>query len=111
MILTREYLEHYELTHAEYLSDDLKEFLLDRISDEPFPYEWSERDIIEQMRSYIHRYNHGHLVPTVRTPYQRLRDRYEDLMEEYCDLASRYYNDPRIIGICNDDDDDDIVLP
>jgi len=39
----------------------LESYLLDTYREEPFPYEWTEQDLYEQIRKIIHQYNQGML--------------------------------------------------
>ncbi|HIT90460.1 MAG TPA: hypothetical protein IAC41_08600 [Candidatus Merdenecus merdavium] len=66
----------------------LEQYLLATYEEEPFPYEWSEQDLYEQIRKLIIQYNQGKLDITIPSAEERLRIRYETLKDSYLDLLA-----------------------
>ena len=54
----------------------LEEYLLATYEEEPFPEEWSEQDLYEQIRKLIIRYEQGELDITVPSVEERYKSRY-----------------------------------
>lgn len=66
----------------------LEEYLLATYEEEPFPYEWSEQDLYEQIRKLVLQYNQGKLDVTIPSSKERQRIRYETLKDSYMELLS-----------------------
>jgi hypothetical protein len=64
----------------------LEEYLLATYEEEPFPNEWSEQDLYEQIRKLILQYNQGKLDITIPSVEERQRIRYEALKDSYLEL-------------------------
>ena len=87
MILTTKFLNEMFRQWGDHIDKPLEVYLLATYEDEPFPYEWSEQDLYEQIRKLAMTHKKGKLDTTVKPPIQRLRERYEELQGEYMDLA------------------------
>lgn len=83
MILTRSYLIHIKQYYGIYIDEALAKYLLTRYEEEPFPYEYSEQDLYEQIRKLVYQYKKGTLDISIKPPKQRLMDRYEAL-KSFC---------------------------
>ena len=64
----------------------LENYLMATYEEDPFPYEWSEQDLYEQVRKLIFQYKDGMLDISVAEPQERLRMRYYDMKESYLEL-------------------------
>jgi len=69
------------------IDERFEAYILAEYEEEPFPNEWSEQDLYEQIRKLAMTHKKGKLDTTVKPPIQRLRERYEELQGEYMDLA------------------------
>jgi hypothetical protein len=70
----------------------LERYILSEYEEEPFPYEWSEQDLYEQIRKLVNAYNGGCLsIPSIPSKYKRLQKRYESLHSDFLDLVMLYY--------------------
>ncbi len=72
---------------------ELKRFLKDRYSEEPWPYEYSEQDLYANIKEDAYAYFAGNLDVAIKTPLDKkeleieyLRDLYGDAMCEINDL-------------------------
>ena len=70
------------------IPENLEAFLLEEHGDEPFPYEYSEQDLYEQIRKLVMNYHKGLVDVTLKGPELRFKQRFEGLQEEY--LAVMY---------------------
>ena len=64
----------------------LEAYLMATYEEDPFPYEWSEQDLYEQIRKLIFQYEKGVLDISVPEPQERQKMRYDDLKESYLEL-------------------------
>lgn len=67
----------------------LESYLLATYEEEPFPYEWSERDLYEQIRKLILQYNQGQLDITIPSVEESQILRYESLKYNYLELLGQ----------------------
>lgn len=67
------------------IPEDLEAFLLDQYGQGPFPYEYTEQDLYEQIRKLVKQYHMGELNTTVKNPMERLQMNYSCLQQEYAD--------------------------
>ncbi|WP_368487923.1 hypothetical protein [Clostridium sp. BJN0013] len=73
-------------TWGDHIDKPLEQYLLAMYEEEPFPYEWSEQDLYEQIRKLILQYNQGELDITIPSAEERQRVRYEALKDSYLEL-------------------------
>jgi hypothetical protein len=58
------------------------------LGEEPFPYEFSEQDLFENIRPVVRAYNSGQFrIPILRDRYRRLSGLYDALQGQYIELA------------------------
>lgn len=88
MIVTIKFLNEMFRIWGERIDKPLEEYLLATYNEEPFPYEWSEQDLYEQIRKLIFQYNQGKLDITVPSVEEKQRIRYETLKARYLELLS-----------------------
>jgi len=84
-------LETYIFKHP--FSAELKRFLKDQYSDEPWPYEYSEQDLYAHIKKDVDAYFSGNIDITIKSPLEKkdleieyLRGLYGDAMCEVRDL-------------------------
>ena len=74
------------------MPSDLKAYLSDAYGEEPLRGELSEQFFWPQITSDVEAYIKGKLDTTVRSEYQKLQDRYDELSDITAELArDRYY--------------------
>lgn len=86
MILTVRFLNEMFRIWGDKIDNPLEEYLLATYEEEPFPYEWSEQDLYEQIRKLILQYEQGELDITVPYVEERQKIRYESLKDSYLQL-------------------------
>ena len=86
MILTVRFLNEMFRIWGDKIDNPLEEYLLATYEEEPFPYEWSEQDLYEQIRKLILQYEQGELDITVPSVEERWKIRYESLKDSYLQL-------------------------
>ena len=86
MILTVRFLNEMFRIWGDKIDKPLEEYLLATYEEEPFPYEWSEQDLYEQIRKLILQYEQGELDITVPSVEERWKSRYESLKDSYIQL-------------------------
>ena len=86
MILTTRFLNEMFRQWGDHIDKPLETYLLATYEEEPFPYEWSEQDLYEQVRKLIFQYEQGNLDTCVPSPKERQKMRYEVLKESYIEL-------------------------
>jgi hypothetical protein len=92
MTATKRYVNHLRNKCFFYIDEALERYILSIYEEEPFPNEWSEQDLYEQIRKLVCAYNRGELViPVIPSKYNRLKNRYLDLQNDISDLAILYY--------------------
>jgi hypothetical protein len=70
----------------------LERYILSIYGEEPFPYEWTEQDLCEQIRGLVSLHNRGGLdIPPVPSKYERLKKRHHELQGDFLDLVALYY--------------------
>jgi hypothetical protein len=62
MILTPKIIEKLEHTYRMYFPEGFKRYLLAKYGEEPFPYEFSEQDLYENIRHDIRDYENGNIL-------------------------------------------------
>jgi len=84
MTLTNRMIKSLETyTYRQRFPKNLTTFLKDRYSEEPWPYEFSEQDLVNNVRKDVNAYFEGTLDTTIRAPIQKLTEQIEDLRELY----------------------------
>lgn len=86
MTLTVKFLNEIFLPRGDRIDKPLEAYLLATYEEEPFPYQWSEQDLYEQIRKLIYRYEQGTLDVSVPPKEERQRKRYESLQDSYLEL-------------------------
>ena len=75
-----EYLrERYQIN----IPKDLEDFVLEEYGYDPFPYEYTEQDLYEQIRKLAMKYHDGLLDVTLKGCEQLLKQRFKELQDEY----------------------------
>lgn len=88
MIVTKAYLKKLQ-QHCQFEIDaPLARYLLAEYGVEPFPNEYSEQDLCEQIRKLVNQYQQGTLHIQLKSPKQRLKERYETLQKCHLILLS-----------------------
>lgn len=59
MVINKKMIRNFETARRELLPPDLRDYLLTRYAEEPFPHEYSEQDLYENIRKDIQRYESG----------------------------------------------------
>ena len=91
MIATKRYINHLRYKCRMKIDKELERYILLEYEEEPFPYEWSEQDLYEQISKIVNAYNNGTLdIPHTLSKYKRLRMRYDELQNEFFELAMLY---------------------
>ena len=86
MILTTIFLKEMFRQWGDHIDKPLEAYLMATYEEDPFPYEWREQDLYEQIRKLIFQYEEGVLDISVPEPQERQRMRYDDLKESYMEL-------------------------
>ena len=89
MTADKAFIEHLRRLCQMNIPEELEAFLLEEFGEEPFPYEYSEQDLHEQMRKLIMKYHNGQLDISLRGHENLLKQRHEELKDEYLDALSR----------------------
>ena len=88
MRLTKDFLDELRYMYGQHIDKDLERSLLAEYEEEPFPYEYSEQDLREQIRKRVYQYQQGTLDVTVKSPKVWLMERYEGLKEQHLEILS-----------------------
>lgn len=83
MIINKAIIKSIENNHRKFISEELKQYLLVKYADEPFPYEYSEQDLYANIQRDINDYESGSLDVTLKTPSERWQEDREYLQELY----------------------------
>ena len=83
MVVDITFIEHLRKTCQMSIPKDLEAFLLEEYCEEPFPNEYTEQDLYEQIRKLEMKYHNGLLDVRLKGSEQRLKEQYETLKEEY----------------------------
>lgn len=86
MTLTIRFLNEMLRIWGDSIDKPFEQYLLAMYEEEPFPYEWSEQDLYEQIRKLILKYNRGEIDISIPSTEERQRDRYEALKDSYLEL-------------------------
>lgn len=88
MIVDKAFVEYLRVTYKMNIPKELEAFLLEEYCEEPFPYEYREQDLYEQIRKLEMKYHDGLLNVALKGPEHQLKQRYETLKYEY--IATMY---------------------
>ncbi len=88
MIVTKVYLKKLQQRYQFEIDAPLTRYLLAEYEVEPFPNEYSEQDLHEQIRKLVDQYQQGALNVQLKSPKQRLQERYKTLQECHLILLS-----------------------
>lgn len=99
MTLNIRFLNEMFRIWGDHIDKPLEEYLLAMYEEEPFPYEWDEQDLYEQIRKLIVQYNQGKFDITIPSAEERQRTRYEVLKGRYIELLSETNRLKEIINI------------
>jgi hypothetical protein len=88
MIVTKTYLKKLQQCYQFEMDAPLARYLLAEYEIEPFPHEYSEQDLHEQIRRLVDQYQQGTLDVQLKSPNQRLQERYKTLQECHLILLS-----------------------
>ena len=92
MVATKKYINSLRSRGWMHIDRTLERYILSEYEEEPFPYEWSEQDLYEQIRNLVNEYNAGNLVvPLIPYKLKRLQNRYHELQKDFLDLVQQYY--------------------
>jgi hypothetical protein len=83
MIADKAFINYLRQRHHMNIPEELEDFLLEEYGEEPFPYEYTEQDLYEQIRKMAMNYHKGLLSVALKEPELRLKQRYETLKDEY----------------------------
>lgn len=85
MTADKTFIEYLRERYKLIIPEDLEAYLLEEYGEEPFPYEYTEQDLYEQIRKLEMKYHKGLLDIALIGPELRLKQRYEALQDEYLD--------------------------
>lgn len=86
MTLTVKFLNEMFRIWGDKIDKPLEKYLLATYEEEPFPHEWSEQDLYEQIRKLILQYEQGKLDITIPSVEERQKICYESLKDSYLQL-------------------------
>ena len=86
MTLTKKFLNEMFRIWGDHIDEPLETYLMATYEEEPFPYEWSEQDLYEQIRKLILQYEDGILDINIPSYQERQMMRYDALKESYLEL-------------------------
>lgn len=89
MIVDKAFIKYLSKGYHMNIPKELEDFLLEEYGEEPFPNEYSEQDLYEQIRKMEMNYHKGLLNITLRGPELLLKQRYETLKDEYIDAMHK----------------------
>lgn len=82
------FIDHLRKRYDMNIPESLEAFLLEEFGDEPFPHEYSEQDLYEQIRKMVMDYHKGLVDVTLKGPELRFKQQFETLKDEY--IAAMY---------------------
>ena len=98
MTLTVNFLNEMFRQWGDRIDKPLETYLLATYEEEPFPYQWSEQDLYEQIRKLIHQYEQGALDISVPSKEERQKIRYESLKDSYLELLGETIQLRKLVG-------------
>lgn len=88
MIVDKKYIEKLRKEYWFPIDESLERCLLNEYGEEPFPYEWSEQDLYEQIRKISYRYESLKKDRDAVARYALLEYRYQNL----CEITENFQN-------------------
>lgn len=88
MTINETIIKEVESAHRKHLPEELKNYLLVKYAEEPFPYEYSEQDLYTNIHHDIDSYDTGELDVSAKSPSERWQEEREYLQAIYIDKAS-----------------------
>jgi intein/homing endonuclease len=76
-------IKELEHTYRRTFPNDIKQYLLMKYAEEPFPYEFSEQDLYTNIRQDIRDYDAGELDIKLKSPLERWQEEREYLQNLY----------------------------
>lgn len=92
MIINKAIIKKLERTYRIPFTDELKQYLLVKYAEEPFPYEYSEQDLYNNISNDIRDYEAGKLNITVKSAYERLLEDRDYLKNLYIEKYSEMHD-------------------
>jgi hypothetical protein len=89
MIVDKIFINNVRENQRICIPEELEAFFLDQYGEEPFPYEYTEQDLYEQIRKLIYQYQEGRLDISVKSPLEKIRMNYSYLQQEYADAMAK----------------------
>ncbi len=83
MTINKKMFKELEATYGKHFPDELRQYLLVKYGQEPFPYEFSEQDLYTNIDHDIRAYEAGELDVTVKSPSERWQEEREYLQNLY----------------------------
>jgi len=83
MTINKRIIKEIENTYRTLFPDNLKQYLLVKYAEEPFPYKYSEQDLYTNIWNDIHNYESGKLDITVKSPVERWQEERNYLQNLY----------------------------
>jgi hypothetical protein len=77
MTINETLIKEFEDTYGKFFPDDLKQYLLVKYAEEPFPHEFSEQDLYMNIDRDICVYEAGELDVTIKSPVERWQEERE----------------------------------
>ncbi len=74
MTISKSIIKRLQCSYHGQLPEELVRYLMVKYKEEPFPYEYSEQDLFNNIKSDISRYHAGELDITIKSPYKRLEE-------------------------------------
>jgi hypothetical protein len=75
MTINKIIIKELECTYRRSFPSELKQYLLEKYAEEPFPYEFSEQDLYTNIQQDIRDYDAGKLGVTVKSLSERWQKR------------------------------------
>ena len=93
MVATKRHIDRLRNEGRMDISRELERHILSELGDEPFPYEWTEQDLDENIRRIVGEHRDGRLaVPPAESKYKRLLRRHEELQKDFLGLLAEYHS-------------------
>jgi hypothetical protein len=91
MIVTRKYINRLRNSCMMQIDKALEGYILSEYEEGPFPYEYTEQDLCEQIRKLANEYNAGRLaIPSIPSRHKRLQKRCGELKKDFPGAAPLY---------------------
>lgn len=87
MIINKTIIRNLENKCRAHIPDELKQYLLVKYAQEPFPYEYSEQDLYANIERDMETFGSDRLDVTIKTPLERWQDECEYLQRLYVEKA------------------------